>query len=352
MSSFKGQHLSFLLLLCSAWVIGRIAINSAEIVPDAANETLPVAAADTDLASSSSTIVVRLVEPVPNAFCCKPMAAHINLAVAKQAGQPTQVGAFGNNAIKGGYELSPSLAITSVASASQSMPSNGPVGAISPQRRRLIAESYAYSFWRNGNSDGGLAEGGQYGGGQSGFVTTFELQPYDRRNAPQRFALLVRATIAHDEIKEREVGFGVRWRPVKALPVSITAERRLRHDRADAFALYAAGGVNAVDLPLAFKLEGFAQTGVVGGKDGGAFFDGFVRADRDVARSEHMSLHLGAGSWAGGQRGAARVDVGPSIRSDIDILQTPIRITADWRFRIAGDARPGNGLALTLSTGF
>ena len=165
-------------------------------------------------------------------------------------------------------------------------------------------------------------------------------------------ALLVRAAVAHDNLDEREVALGVRWRPIKKFPVSVTAERRFRHDRKDAFAIYAAGGVSDVQLPLKFRAESFAQAGVVSGKDAGPFFDAFVRSDRKVVSAQAVQIHAGAGAWAGGQRGAARLDIGPSLRTDILVGGAKLRLNLDWRFRVAGNATPGNGPALTLSTGF
>lgn len=58
------------------------------------------------------------------------------------------------------------------------------------------------------------------------------------------------------------------------------------------------------------------------------------------------------GLWAGGQKGAARLDFGPTIGTDVKVGETMIRVDADWRLRVAGDARPALGPALTLSTSF
>lgn len=219
-------------------------------------------------------------------------------------------------------------------------------------RRSLRTDTYAYSFWRGGGGGRALAAGGQYGGSQSGLIATFSLQNAETFDRPQMLALLVRAAVAHNNADEREVAGGVRWRPLENLPVSITAERRFRHDRKDASAIYAAGGVSDVKLPLKFRLDSFAQGGVVSGKQAGPFFDAFVRADRNLVQTRVVQIHAGAGAWAGGQRNAARLDIGPSLRTEVTIRDTRFRINVDWRFRIAGDANPGNGPALTLSTGF
>ena len=183
-------------------------------------------------------------------------------------------------------------------------------------------------------------------------IATFSFQRADDPSRPQSLALLVRAAVAHDDLHERELALGVRWHPIANVPVTISAERRFRPDRRDALALYVAGGVSDVVLPLKLRAESFVQAGVVSGKQAGPFFDVFVRADRKVADIQGVQFHAGAGAWAGGQRDAARLDIGPSLRTDFPVRNARVRLNVDWRFRVAGDATPGNGPALTLSTGF
>ena len=235
-------------------------------------------------------------------------------------------------------------------------PGRLPPAASSPiatkEKHKLVAQYYAYSFWRANNGASGLANGGQYGGSQSGMIATFALQDANERLQPQRLALLVRAAISHRDPQERELATGVRWRPSPKLPVTITAERRFRNTRADAFGVYAAGGVSEVPLPVKFRMDVFGQAGAVSGEGGGPFFDGIARADRKIVTASNVAVHAGAGFWAGGQRDVVRVDVGPSLRTDIAVHKVNFRLTADWRFRVAGDANPGNGPAITLSTSF
>ena len=42
----------------------------------------------------------------------------------------------------------------------------------------------------------------------------------------------------------------------------------------------------------------------------------------------------------------------PSASIALRLAESPARLSADYRFRVAGDARPGSGAALTLSAGF
>lgn len=171
------------------------------------------------------------------------------------------------------------------------------------------------------------------------------------RVAPQ-VSLLARAAVAHDDVREREVAAGVRWAPMENSELTLTAEHRLRNTGSHAVAVYVAGGKSALPLPLQFKLDAYGQAGFVSGRSGGAFFDAQARVDRGIVAVGDIPLRAGGGIWAGGQKGIARLDIGPTISSSVALGEASIRLDADWRFRVAGDARPASGPALTLSTSF
>ena len=73
---------------------------------------------------------------------------------------------------------------------------------------------------------------------------------------------------------------------------------------------------------------------------------------RPLAEIGGAPLTVGAGSWAGGQRGAQRVDLGPTIAARVDTGPAALLIQLDWRLRAAGSAQPKDGVTLTVSTGF
>ena len=66
-----------------------------------------------------------------------------------------------------------------------------------------------------------------------------------------------------------------------------------------------------------------------------------------VAASMAHALQAGAV-----QPGAARVDVGPRLTLRLPQVGEGGRIALDWRQRVAGDAHPESGLALTLAADF
>lgn len=210
---------------------------------------------------------------------------------------------------------------------------------------------YGYSFFRKASQAGRPALGGQYGGSQSGFVATWDIDRLHGSRKLSGIALLGRGALAHGDTTERELAAGIRWRPHSRLPVSLSIERRFLHARSDANAAYLAGGTTLA-LPSAFRLDTFAQAGIVSGPAGGPFADFSAHVDRKIIQRTADTARAGAGIWAGGQNDIFRIDIGPTIRGDIAISDGHLHVSADWRFRIAGEATPASGPAMTLSTSF
>lgn len=163
-----------------------------------------------------------------------------------------------------------------------------------------------------------------------------------------------RATIALRRPQEREVALGLAYAPAARLPVDIAVERRIAagRDGRDAFAVMAVGGVSDVPLPAGFRLDAYAQAGVVGARSRDGFADGTLVIDRRIGTGKTLPLRLGTLASAAVQPGAARVDVGPRVTLLLPHVGEGSRIALDWRQRVAGHARPESGLALTLATDF
>lgn len=205
--------------------------------------------------------------------------------------------------------------------------------------------------------DGGgpaLAGGGSpasYGASQAGAVVRYRLAPA----SGHRTAAYLRATAALGAAKDREVAAGLSARPLARLPVVAAVELRAA-DRPGGVAVRPAAFVVTelppFDLPLGLRGEAYGQAGWVGGKGATAFVDGQLRADRQVVRIGGIDLRAGAGAWGGAQEGASRVDVGPSATLGLPVGRGSARMAVDWRFRVAGNAAPASGPALTLSAGF
>ncbi|WP_404373473.1 hypothetical protein AB5I39_08080 [Sphingomonas sp. MMS24-J45] len=194
-----------------------------------------------------------------------------------------------------------------------------------------------------GVAPGGL--GGQLGGSQAGARLAYLI---DRR---RRIALAARATTPLGP-GLREAAVGVEWQPTR-LPVRIVAEQRfaLNGGRGGP-ALGVVGGIDPVALPRDFRLEAYAQAGVIRRATTEPYADGAVRIVHPLGTIGGVPVELGAGAWGGAQRGAARLDLGPSVGVSVPLGKQRVRVMLDWRQRVAGAARPGSGAALTLGTDF
>ena len=82
----------------------------------------------------------------------------------------------------------------------------------------------------------------------------------------------------------------------------------------------------------------------------------FIR-DRDLFADGGMTLtrplfgrfSAGLGVWGGAQPGLYRVDAGPRLSMRV---RNGMSVHLDWRQRMAGNAAPGSGPALTLGADF
>jgi len=224
----------------------------------------------------------------------------------------------------------------------------------SPKKRGSMhpIQIYAYSFWRQGDTTPGVLGNGQYGGSQSALLVTVPLLRHKGYGSVTPVSFVGRASVAHNAPREREWATGLLWHLSNRFPAQLSIEQRFRPDRPDAVAAFVSGGHEGASLPLGFALDGYGQAGFVTGKSGGAFADAQLHALKKMARNEGFSLNAGAGAWAGGQSNIMRVDMGPSVRANLQAGAASLRLDASWRFRVAGKATPGDGPTITLSTSF
>jgi len=192
---------------------------------------------------------------------------------------------------------------------------------------------------------------GSYGQSQVGLVARYRLAP----SSGHRPTLYIRASKALAGGDETEAALGFAARPIKRLPVTLAAELRVTGSGGKTYlrpAAYAVTELPPFDLPAGFTGEVYAQAGYVGGDFATAFVDGQLRADRRLFRFGGGELRGGGGIWGGAQKGAGRLDIGPGVTLQLELGGVPSRVSMDWRFRIAGEAEPRSGPALTISAGF
>ena len=203
------------------------------------------------------------------------------------------------------------------------------------------------------DSAGGLAAGQpSYGRSQAGAVLRYRLD----RASGHRPVAYTRVTRALAGPPETEVAVGLAARPIAGMPVSVAGEVRAydgpthRELRPAAFAVTE---LPPAKLPLGLRGEAYAQAGYVGGRYATAFVDGQGRVDVKVARlGSNSEVRAGAGVWGGAQKHAARLDIGLSATVGFRLGQTLSRLAVDYRWRVAGNAEPTSGPALTISAGF
>jgi hypothetical protein len=193
---------------------------------------------------------------------------------------------------------------------------------------------------------GALAPAGTLGGSQSGLRLSYRLN-----GDPSRpLAVSARFTMPVARRAGAEVALGLDWRPFRSLPVHLLAERRqaLGRDSRSALSLSLHAGVAERMLPGGFRLEAYGQAGMVGARSRDLFADGAARLSLPIGGR----LSLGAGLAGGAQPGAARLDAGPLATIRLPLAGESLRLSAEYRFRIAGDASPGSGPVVTLASDF
>lgn len=206
----------------------------------------------------------------------------------------------------------------------------------------------AYLFVRNGGSDA-LAAGGQLGGGQIGARIAWRLN----RDGPTKAALAARAYAPLDNHRGSELAVGLDLHPLPRRPLRLSIERRFDAggEGRSAWSAYAAGGFWR-PIGNGVELDGYAQAGLVGVRSHDLFADGALRIARRMDIGRDTALRIGGGAWAGAQPGVERLDIGPRLAAGFTLGNANLSAAVEGRFRIAGDAAPGSGVALTLATDF
>ena len=224
--------------------------------------------------------------------------------------------------------------------------------------RRSGMQGYFWVFARQGDDGTGAGRGavgpiisnGQYGGSQAGAILSHPVWS----KGGSELSVYARLTTALAPVSQEEVAVGAVATPVRNIPIRLHVEQRL-----DAYsaanhgqALYLSGGTGPDPIFENMTLETYGQAGYILGSNETHFFDGAATIQTQVAEISSKRISLGAGMWMGGQRGTSRLDVGPRADFRLPVAGASARVAVDWRIRIAGDARPGSGLTVTVSTGF
>lgn len=216
-----------------------------------------------------------------------------------------------------------------------------PMAADPPGRGYDRWQLSSWAMLRSRPGPAALAANGMLGGSQAGARIIYRFDP--------RLGISLRTTSALQSREQGvEVAGGLRVQPFRSIPAAITVERRQwvgkGIGRSD-FALFAEGGVWGKPLPMGLRFDGYLQAGVVGIQRRDWFVDGSAAATRPIWRN----LSGGVGVWGGAQSGLQRLDAGPRLTLD---MGKGMRIHADYRAKLVGNAEPGSGGVVTLAGDF
>ncbi|WP_313536411.1 hypothetical protein [Sphingomonas sp.] len=211
---------------------------------------------------------------------------------------------------------------------------------------RTASRRWSGSAWlalRAGQGIGVAPAAGQLGGSQYGVRVVRALDARGRLAAVGRLAEPLRGRGA-------EVSLGFEWGPAR-LPLRLAVEQRFGLDGIQGGP--GLGVVTGLYRDLAgMRIEAYGQAGGILRTRLEPYADGALRLTRTVAAQRATMLSAGVGGWGAAQRGVQRLDIGPTLVASVPIGALQTRIALDWRQRIAGNARPGSGVALTLGSDF
>jgi len=329
----------FLVTLLILWVGVRAAI----LMPLFPEEVRPIQVA----AATPGEPVAFAAHPTPGAAMASPLTLPLDVAGRKfsplSRDRPPAPPTGARPATRLSPHLPPRTSRTEpvMAAALRARPSYPPTFA--PPPAGASQSRWSLSVWllvRDDQGNAALAPGGTLGGSQAGARISYALG--------DGFALSVRAYLPLRQVSGAELAAGLDWRPVRAIPLNLLAERRQRIGREgrNAFALTLYGGASRSLTPRT-RLDLYGQAGIVGLRSRDLFVDGSARVARRIG-----PVDVGAGAWGAAQPGARRLDAGPSLSWRLPVSGAHLRLQADWRFRIAGDAAPRSGPALTLAADF
>lgn len=298
--------------------------------------------------------VMTAASPIARAFAEPPPGVTIALPDETRAASVSPAAAALTIVLEAPQSLSPEprrSPFRLVALSPQVEPGDAPApeAAISVAPRPLESERRSRlsgSVWALVR-DGGVVPvgaGGQLGGSQAGVRLFYE-------PGPRGWVLTARASAPLEGRRGRELSVGAGYRGRIG---GVLLERRIALDRGarDAFALTGYAGLYDLALTPRLRANAHLQAGVVGLKSRDVFADGAASLERTVLESGTARLAVGATAIAAAQPGTRRVDIGPLVTARLPVAKNPVRITAGWRHRIAGNAAPRSGPAVTLGFDF
>lgn len=334
----RGRPIRFLALVLLGWIGARFALlwSQTGSLPEAIEAMVPLASAEPGAGAMAAPPQVQSVTALRKAriAAVTPAGALAAARAVLPESDPARVQMALLALVQYGTPATVGVATVPLPPAAQ------------PERLPSLPSRWSASAWfvaRPGTGLGAAPGGSQLGGGQAGLRVAWLLAPRQRIAAFARVATPLRG-------KGAEGSIGLEWQPMEA-PVRLVAEQRFGLDGSRGGT--GIGAIAGYDGTIAgLRLESYGQAGAIRRARTEPYADGAVRATRTLAEGDGMRLALGGGAWGAAQRDAARLDLGPSATLALPLAGQDVRLALDWRQRIAGKARPGSGLALTLGSDF
>lgn len=339
----SGRPLRFLAGIVTGWTALRVLMLWPAAAPEAIRTIVAPDAVAADAPPRIATLQRAMSSAIPHlrsspAFTASPPAITPDPALVRRLPDPDRIAL----AMVGLMSFGPTRYLD-----------GGPPQLSSPlpgarPRPRPSGSRWSASMWlllRDGQSPSAGLGGGQLGGGQGGLRIAYAL-------GQSRRVALVGRLVGPISGRGREAALGIEWRPTR-LPVRLVAEQRFSLDGGRGGPVVGlVGGTGLGRVALGFDLETYGQAGVIRRGRTEPFADGAARVTRRIASIGKTKVDLGLGTWGGAQRDARRLDIGPTLGVRLPVGGKAIRLAIDWRQRIAGEARPNSGPALTIGSDF
>lgn len=190
-----------------------------------------------------------------------------------------------------------------------------------------------------------------YGSDQAGAVARYSLAP----GSTFKPDVYIRASKALVSGGESEGAAGASISLARSFPLRVHGEVRAT-DRPGGTevrpAAFVATGLPRRKLAPGVEADAYLQAGYVGGAFETGFVDGKATLETPLSRGDRARFMIGGGAWGGAQRDAARLDIGPTASVSLSTGAANLRGSIDYRVRVAGDATPRDGVAVTLAASF
>jgi hypothetical protein len=223
-------------------------------------------------------------------------------------------------------------------------------------RRRWSGQAFALLREAGPDPAAGIATGPVLGASQSGLGIAYTPGPLAQRP----LSLTARVNAATDargrtDPRTVQAAFGVRWQATPALALSAERLVGLGELAVDDWLVRLSGGASRSFQARGIRLtaDAYGEASLLG--NGDMVAAGQTRLLAPLTESR-VALAAGLGSWGSLQTTGAgtigRLDLGPSAVMRLSQGRFGLEVQADYRQRIAGNAEPGSGPTVTLSTNF